>query len=48
MNDLNILSAIGRSQALLEDDVQGESCHIQKLVSQSRFLIIGGAGSIGL
>ena len=47
MNDLNFLSAIGRSQALLVDDVQGESCHIQKLVSQSRFLIIGGAGSIG-
>ena len=47
MNDQNFLSVIGRSQALLAADVQRESSHIQKLVSQSSFLIIGGAGSIG-
>ena len=47
MNDFNILKIIGRADALLKTDIDEESLHIEKLVNHSRFLIIGGAGSIG-
>ncbi|MBL4240689.1 UDP-N-acetylglucosamine 4,6-dehydratase [Vibrio fluvialis] len=43
----NILPLIGRTDALFTQDItlhEAELCHI---VSQSRFLVLGGAGSIG-
>ncbi|MDA9100751.1 UDP-N-acetylglucosamine 4,6-dehydratase [Planktomarina sp.] len=44
---MNILNLIGRTAPLFEDDVSSRSKELEKLVSNSRFLVIGGAGSIG-
>lgn len=44
---MNILSLIGRSQVLFEKDVSTHEASLSQLVSNSRFLIIGAAGSIG-
>ncbi|MDC3359197.1 UDP-N-acetylglucosamine 4,6-dehydratase [Pseudomonadales bacterium] len=41
------LSLIGREQALFEDDVNKKSVLLQTIVTQSTFLVIGGAGTIG-
>ena len=43
---MNILSLIGRTQPLLLDLPQHES-YISEIISRSKFLVIGGAGSIG-
>ncbi len=45
MND--ILSLIGRTKPLLEEDITKKDNVLTGEVSQSRFLVIGGAGSIG-
>lgn len=42
-----ILSLIGRTEPLLAGDVQNKSTELSEIVSASRFLVIGGAGSIG-
>lgn len=42
-----MLSLIGRSSALFERDVQDRHDELSDMVSRSRFLVIGGAGSIG-
>lgn len=50
MNDFtkkNILSLIGREQELFADDVQSHEQDLNKIVSGSQFLVLGGAGSIG-
>lgn len=44
---MNILHLIGRSQELFEQDILAHEEILQKAVSSSRFLVIGGAGSIG-
>jgi FlaA1/EpsC-like NDP-sugar epimerase len=44
---LNILKLIGRTQSLLEADIASRNQEMAELVSVSRFLVIGGAGSIG-
>ncbi len=44
---MNILEVIGRSKNLFEEDIQKNQNEIEKLVSESRFLVVGGAGSIG-
>ena len=44
---MNILEVIGRSKNLFEQDIQKNQNEIEKLVSESRFLVVGGAGSIG-
>ena len=44
---MNLLSLIGRSLPLFEEDVSSSAIQLKKLVSESRFLVIGGAGSIG-
>lgn len=44
MNTLNIL---GRTSKLFETDVAAREQHLRDLVQSSRFLVIGGAGSIG-
>ena len=44
---MNILSLIGRKTELFNEDVQANCLDLEKLVSDSRFLVIGGSGSIG-
>ena len=44
---MNILSLIGREAELFNEDVQANCLDLEKLVSDSRFLVIGGSGSIG-
>lgn len=43
----SILPLIGRTEPLLASDVQMHSIELAEKVSSSRFLVIGGAGSIG-
>src|SRR5690606_13378797 len=42
-----ILPLIGRSQELFTDDVSSYDKALRSCVSESRFLVLGGAGSIG-
>ncbi|HFF8524472.1 TPA: UDP-N-acetylglucosamine 4,6-dehydratase [Providencia rettgeri] len=42
-----ILPLIGRSNALFSQDIKAHENELIKIVSQSRFLVLGGAGSIG-
>ena len=44
---MNILELIGRTAPLFEMDVSSRRKELKDLVSNSRFLVIGGAGSIG-
>ncbi|WP_395303215.1 UDP-N-acetylglucosamine 4,6-dehydratase [Pectobacterium polonicum] len=43
----NILQLIGRTKELFIDDVSANETELKKIVSSSRFLVLGGAGSIG-
>jgi len=42
-----ILNLIGRTKELFRDDVLNRNEELKSIVSSSRFLVIGGAGSIG-
>ncbi|WP_272517010.1 UDP-N-acetylglucosamine 4,6-dehydratase [Providencia sp. PROV194] len=42
-----ILALIGRSSALFTHDIHNHESELTKIVSESRFLVLGGAGSIG-
>ncbi len=44
---MNVLQMIGRGQPLFDVDVQREERGLSEQVAASRFLVIGGAGSIG-
>jgi len=44
---MNILQLIGRTAPLFEADISSRNNELAELVSGSRFLVIGGAGSIG-
>lgn len=44
---MNVLKIIGRKSSLFDSDIADFSYQINELVSASRFLVIGGAGSIG-
>lgn len=44
---MNILSLIGRNKELFSEDISGHEKELTEAVSSSRFLVIGGAGSIG-
>jgi len=44
---MNILNLIGRTEELFEQDIAKNKTQLEKIVNSSRFLIIGGAGSIG-
>src|SRR5579859_3828484 len=44
---LDILSLIGRSAALFEEDLVRHGSSLDEAVASGRFLVIGGAGSIG-
>ena len=44
---MNTLELIGRNKELFLPDIEEHSAFLKEIVSQSRFLVIGGAGSIG-
>lgn len=44
---MNILSLIGRTKELFISDIQNKESELCQIVSNSRFLVLGGAGSIG-
>lgn len=44
---MNILNLIGRDKELFTEDIAKHEKELSKIVSSSRFLVIGGAGSIG-
>lgn len=44
---MNILSLIGRDQPLFNADLNQHAAQLDSIVGNSRFLVIGGAGSIG-
>ena len=44
---MNVLELIGRQEALFTADIAEHESELSRLVSESRFLVIGGAGSIG-
>jgi FlaA1/EpsC-like NDP-sugar epimerase len=43
----SVLSIIGREKELFADDVGRHEVELQKIISGSKFLVLGGAGSIG-
>ncbi len=43
----NILPLIGRTQPLFEKDIQAHEALLTEIIRESRFLVIGGAGTIG-
>ena len=43
----SVLSMIGRDHALLENDIENNNTLLCDVIANSRFLILGGAGSIG-
>lgn len=43
----SILSLIGREKELFTTDIKSKEQELQEIVSTSRFLVLGGAGSIG-
>jgi FlaA1/EpsC-like NDP-sugar epimerase len=44
---MNILKLIGREKEIFTKDISNKEQELTKIVSQSSFLVIGGAGSIG-
>jgi FlaA1/EpsC-like NDP-sugar epimerase len=44
---MNILDLIGRDRPLFERDISQHDAHLRDAVGAARFLVIGGAGSIG-
>ncbi|MBX9295169.1 UDP-N-acetylglucosamine 4,6-dehydratase [Chromobacterium piscinae] len=44
---MNILSLIGRDSGFFESDINAYNEHLIELIKGSRFLVIGGAGTIG-
>ena len=43
----SILPLIGRTDALFTQDIENQEVELSRIVSESRFLVLGGAGSIG-
>ena len=43
----NILKLIGRTELLFNSDIEENELQLSKIVSNSKFLVLGGAGSIG-
>ena len=43
----SVLSLIGRDKELFSTDIQNHEAKLGEIVSRSRFLVLGGAGSIG-
>ena len=45
---MNILSLIGRTKGLFDEDILKHEKELKEIISSSSFLVIGGAGSIGM
>lgn len=45
---MDFLELIGGNKELFESDISNHSSKLKSVVSSSSFLILGGAGSIGL
>lgn len=43
----NILELVGRNEPLFERDIANNEKELQRIIGESRFLVIGGAGTIG-
>ena len=43
----NILSMVGRTKPLFEEDIRNRESELAEIIRHSRFLVIGGAGTIG-
>jgi len=44
---MNILALIGRQHQLFDTDIRNREAKLSEIVSNSRFLVLGGAGSVG-
>ena len=44
---MDVLNLIGRTSPLFDSDLNGLKDKLRDLVEESRFLVVGGAGSIG-
>ena len=44
---MNVLQLIGRDRELFEEDIKKFGKELDEIVAKSRFLVVGGAGSIG-
>ena len=44
---MDVLKLIGRTETLFRNDISVHNTELNELVSKNRFLVIGGAGSIG-
>ena len=44
---MSILNVIGREKVLFSSDLESSAEKLHDIISSSRFLVIGGAGSIG-
>ena len=44
---MDIISLIGRTENLFKDDLIRINSELKNIVTENRFLVIGGAGSIG-
>jgi FlaA1/EpsC-like NDP-sugar epimerase len=44
---LDVLKLIGRTEGLFNDDIEQREIELQQKISNSSFLVLGGAGSIG-
>lgn len=44
---MDYLSLLGRKNPLFEEDLRNSAAELETMVQQSRFLVLGGAGSIG-
>ena len=44
---MNILNLVGRKEELFGDDIARHNHHLESVIKKSKFLVIGGAGSIG-
>lgn len=47
MKQTSLLEIVGRSAPLFEEDLRRHEVELSELIAKSRFLIVGGAGSIG-
>jgi len=45
---MEILKLIGRDKGLFTVDIEAYEVRLKKIISGSSFLVLGGAGSIGL
>ena len=43
----NILHLIGRKNKLFEHDINANNSKLNTIISDSKFLVLGGAGTIG-